>query len=326
MKDKIISLLKKHINQFISGEEISKKIGISRAAIWKHINSLKQQGYNIESVSKKGYKLTVCPDILTYEEIKSYLNTEFIGRNILHFDELDSTNTYAKSVADNLEGESYVVITEKQNNGRGRLGRQFMSQNNNGIWMSLILRPKLDMYEVSKITQVVAAAINSALNELNIKSMIKWPNDIIINDKKICGILTEMNSEINIINYIIVGIGINVNNDKEDFPDEIRGIASSLKIETGKEVKRNELLAKIFNNFEYLYKKFINGDFKSTLDICRKNSYVLGKKINVIKNSNIIEANAIDIDDNGELIVQYKDNKIEKVLSGEVSVRLKDDI
>lgn len=257
------------------------------------------------------------------EEIKGYLNTEFIGKNILHFDELDSTNTYAKKIADTLEGEGHVIITEKQLSGKGRLGRTWFSQNDKGIWMTIILRPQIDIFEVSKITQVAAAAVQNALSEINIKSMIKWPNDIIINDKKTCGILTEMNSEIDKINYVIVGIGINVNHDRSDFEDEISKIATSLKIETNQEIKRNILTAKILNNFEVLYKEFLNNNFHSTLDICKKNSYILGREINLIKNDSSVAALAVDITENGELTVKYDDGTVQNVLSGEVSVRLK---
>lgn len=323
MKDKIIDFLKENNNEFVSGEEISKKLGVTRAAVWKHINSLKESGYNIESVSKKGYRLMLCPDILTYEEVKNHLNTEFMGRNIIHFDELDSTNSYAKKVADTLEGEGHVVITEKQISGRGRMGRQWSSQNNNGIWMSIILKPKVSIFEVSKITQVAAAAVNLAFADLGVDTKIKWPNDLIINDKKVCGILTEMNSEINVINHVVVGIGINVNNAKDDFPDELKNIATSIKIETSKELKRNVLVAEILNNFENLYIELNNNDFSKSLDICKKNSYVIGKEINLIKNQEVKEAKAIDINNDGELVVKYKNGETEKIISGEISVRIR---
>ena len=322
MKDKILDLLKENKNEFVSGQEISKKLGVTRAAIWKHINSLKENGYDIDSVSKKGYKLILCPDILTNDEIKSHLNTEFMGRNIIHFEELDSTNLFAKKIADTLEGEGHTIITERQFNGRGRLGRQWVSQNSNGIWMSIILRPSLSIFEVSKITQVVAAAVNLAFANQGIETKIKWPNDIIIKDKKVCGILTELNSEVNNINYVVVGIGINVNNSIEDFPEELRNIATSVFIETSKKLKRNILVAEILNNFEKLYIDLNNNDFSKSLDICRKNSYVIGKEINLIKNQETKVAKAIDINEAGELVVEYKNGDIDNIISGEISVRI----
>lgn len=324
MKNKIIEFLKNNQDKYVSGEEISNILGVTRAAVWKHIKSLKDMGYNIESAPKKGYKLVMSPDILTYNEIKEYLKTEFVGRDIYYFDELDSTNSYAKSIAEQLEGEGQVVITEKQVNGRGRLGRQWVSQNNKGIWMSIILKPKIDIYDVSKITQVAAASVNKAINDLDVNSLIKWPNDIIIDNKKVCGILTEMNSEINIINYIVVGIGINVNHNKSDFSEEIKDVATSVKIHNNcNNVKRNELVARILNYFEDYYNEFVSGNFNVSLNICKENSYVLNKYINIIKNDKITVAKAIDINDNGELVVEYNDGNIGTILSGEVSVRLK---
>jgi len=276
--------------------------------------------------------MTKNQDILNYDELKDYLNTEFIGRNIIHFDELNSTNTYAKSIASDLYKEGHIVITEKQLSGRGRLGRQWVSQNNKGIWMSIILKPQINIADISKITQVAAAAINLGLSAHGVKTEIKWPNDIIINNKKICGILVEMNSEKNIntntsedskINYVVVGIGINVNNDIEDFPEELRETATSIKIETNKEYKRNILVAEVLNNFEKLYIALNNNDFSKSLDICRKNSYVIGKEINLIKNQEVKEATALNINDDGELVVMYKDGETDNIISGEISVRIR---
>lgn len=276
--------------------------------------------------------MTINQDILNYDELKDYLNTEFIGRNIIHFDELNSTNTYAKSIASDLDKEGQVVITEKQLSGRGRLGRQWVSQNNKGIWMSIILKPQINIADISKITQVAAAAINLGLLSHSVKTEIKWPNDIILNNKKICGILVEMNSEKNIstdiseavkINYVVVGIGINVNNDIEDFPEELRETATSIKIETNKEFKRNILVAEVLNNFEKLYIALKNNNFSKSLDICRKNSYVIGKEINLIKNQEVKEATALNINDEGELVVMYKDGEVDNIISGEISVRIR---
>ncbi len=269
-------------------------------------------------------------EVLNYDILKINLNTKYIGRTVFSFNELDSTNTYAKSIASNLDGEGQVIITEKQLNGRGRLGRQWQSQNNKGIWMSIILKPTISIADVSKITQVTAAAIYLGLLSQGVKAEIKWPNDIIINNKKICGILVEMNSEKIInsgagdskINYLIVGIGLNVNNEIDDFPEELRDIASSLKIETNKEFKRSVILAEILNNFEKLYMDLNNNDFSKALDTCRNNSYVIGKEINLIKNQELIEAKAIDISNDGELIVMYKNGKLDNIISGEVSVRI----
>ncbi|OFI01495.1 bifunctional ligase/repressor BirA [Clostridium acetireducens DSM 10703] len=322
MKNKIIKLLKENKNNFISGQDISNKLGVSRTAIWKGINQLKEEGYEIESVSRKGYKLIQIPDILNYEEIKEYLNTKYIGRNINYFETIDSTNIKAKELALQGEKEGTVIISEEQTLGKGRLGRGWASPKYKGIWMSLILKPNIDIMKAPKITQIGAAAIVKALREMNIKSFVKWPNDIVLNNKKICGILTEMSGELNRISYVIMGIGINVNINKEDFSEEIRAVATSLKEEVGHKISRKELVGKVLNNFEYLYYKFVNEEnFKETIDICKSHSALIGKQIKVINNKSTKIAKAVDLNDEGELVVQYENGDMEYLVSGEVSTR-----
>lgn len=322
MKEEIIRLLKKNQNEFISGEDISSALGISRAAVWKYMKAIKEDGYNIESVSRKGYKLISSPDLLTFEEISPYLNTSYIGKQIVYFNSIDSTNNEAKKLASSGCSEGIVIISEEQTMGRGRLGRNWVSPKFKGIWMSIVLRPDIDPMNVAKITQVGAAAVLKAIKEQGINAYIKWPNDIVLNNKKVCGILTEMSGEINNVNYVVMGIGINVNIDKEDFPEEIEEIATSLKIEEGKSIERKALVASILNNLEELYKEFIkNEDIKTSIDICRENSILIGKSVRIINRNDEIQAQALDLSDDGKLIVKYQDGSIHEVISGEVSVR-----
>src|SRR5690606_22693461 len=199
MKNKILEKLK-NSGDFISGQEISKEFHMTRAAIWKYINILREEGYNIESVPSKGYRLSSLPDLLTYEEIKEYLNTDFIGRSVYYFDSIDSTNKKAKEIAID-ESEGAVLIAEEQTQGKGRMGRSWVSPKSKGIWMSIILKPDLEPMKVPKLTLIGAAAVHKALDNMGIKTQIKWPNDILINGKKICGILTEMSGELNMVNY-----------------------------------------------------------------------------------------------------------------------------
>jgi BirA family transcriptional regulator, biotin operon repressor / biotin---[acetyl-CoA-carboxylase] ligase len=321
VKEKILALLKKDTNLFISGESISNKLGVSRAAIWKHMNQLKEDGYIIESVSRNGYKLIASPDLLTHEEIKAYLNTKYIGRNIIHFDSIDSTNTKAKELANFGAEDGTTIISEEQTKGRGRLGRQWCSPKSKGIWMSIILRPDIDPLNMSKLTLVAAAAVHEALMDFNIGTSIKWPNDIILGSKKLCGILTEMSGELNQINHLIIGIGVNVNTSSEEFPEELKDIATSLKSETGKTFLRTKLTASILNHFERLYEEFVlNNNLASTIAISRRNSVFLGCDVQMHNKGMLVSAKAIDIDDNGLLVIEHKDGKIEKVISGEVSM------
>ncbi|WP_127836607.1 biotin--[acetyl-CoA-carboxylase] ligase [Clostridium prolinivorans] len=325
MKKQILKLLKENNNDFLSGEYISRTLGVSRSAIWKHIKQLKEEGYKIEAVSNKGYKLKSSPDLLTLEEIEPYLNSSVIGRNFVYFNSIDSTNNAAKKIADDENSHGTVLISEEQTNGKGRLGRHWISPKYKGIWMSIILKPNLDPIDASKITQIAAAAVTLSLLEMNIKASIKWPNDIILNHKKVCGILTEMNAELTNIHHVIVGIGINVNADKEDFPDDLKNIATSLKIESNNKINRQILTAKILNNFEILYDKFINNnDIESSLKICREYSAILGSEIIIINKGKKVSAKALDIDEEGKLIVKYSNGNIEKIISGEISIRGKE--
>lgn len=321
MRRNILLMLKKHRDEFISGERISQELGISRTAVWKHINILREEGYEIESMPKNGYKLVSSPDILILEEIEEYLTTNFIGRNIYYFDSLDSTNTKAKEMAIDEE-EGTVVVAEEQIKGKGRLGRDWVSPKGKGIWMSIILKPNMLPSEVAKLTLIGAAAVNKALEEMGIISYIKWPNDIVIQGKKVCGILTEMSCELNIINYVIMGIGINVNLLKEDFSQELVDKATSLKEITGRDLDRKRLLASVLNYFENLYLPFKQrGDISATIDISREKSLLIGKEIRILRGNDEKIGRALDIDEQGGLIIEYKDGTREHIFSGEVSIR-----
>lgn len=321
MKEAIINILKNSSHTFISGQYISNKLGVSRTAIWKYINGLKKEGYNIESSSKKGYKLISCPDILTFEEIVTSLKTKFLGQNIIHFDSINSTNDKAKKIA-HSENDGTIIISEEQTMGKGRLGRSWFSNKFKGIYMSIILKPDINTMDVPKITQVAAAAVANALINNNIEAYIKWPNDIIVNNKKVCGILTEMSGEINKVNYVVVGIGINVNSEKEDIPKDLLEKATSLKIEEKKDFKRNILVADILNNFEKLYTELIEyNNIDTSIEICKKNSILIGKEVKIINRNREKFGKAVGLNSNGELLVQFENGEIKPLISGEISVR-----
>lgn len=321
MKEKIIHILNNE-KDFVSGEEISRILGVSRAAVWKHMKALKEEGYEIESVSRKGYRLIQSPDLLTEEEVKKNVDSSVMGRSIIHFDSVGSTNTAAKELADKGEDHGAVIIGEEQTSGKGRLGRSWVSPKYKGIWMSFILRPEINPMLIARITQVGAAAVVKAGEEMDLDFKVKWPNDIILNDKKICGILTEMSSELNQINYVILGIGINANLDLKDFDEELVEKASSIKMESGKAVDRKELVGRIINNFEKLYNSFMEDEKGlDSISICREKSILIGKEVRVIKGGKTTEAKVLDLNDDGELVVEKKNGEVEKLFSGEVSVR-----
>ena len=320
MKNKILKVLK-NSDDFISGEKLSEEFNMTRSGIWKYMNMLKEDGYDIESIPRKGYRIISSPDILTYEEIEKNLSTDFIGRNIYYYESIDSTNKRAKDIALE-EQEGTIIISEEQVDGKGRLGRDWISPKGKGIWMSIILKPEVDPIKVAKITLIGAAAVYKGLNNMNIDSTIKWPNDILIDGKKICGILTEMSCELNMINYVVMGIGINVNLDGNNIPEDLREKATSIKISQKKSVNRKELLANILNEFEELYIPFKDkGNISESIKICRENCALIGKEVKIIKDEKIKIGRALDINEDGQLVIEFKGGVVENVFSGEVSVR-----
>ncbi|AKL97103.1 biotin--acetyl-CoA-carboxylase ligase BirA [Clostridium aceticum] len=320
MKEKILKELYTHQGKYVSGEELSEKFQVSRTAIWKHMNNLKKQGYTIETTHKKGYRLVETTEKLIKEALKEHLETEEIGQEILCFDSIDSTNNYCKKIAkDAVHGT--VVISEEQTVGRGRLGRNWSSPKGEGIWMSIVLKPSIPPTEGMKMTQIAAASVCKAIREItDVEAYIKWPNDIVVGGKKVCGILTEMAGELHKIDYLIVGMGINVNN--QEFPEEFQGIATSLTIQKGKKIDRKTLILCILKTFEELYQHYIcQGTLEKTLEIIRLYSAVLGKTIRIIKGEEEIKGKVLEINDEGLLKVQLEDGRQEMLISGEISIR-----
>lgn len=317
-KEQVLDILIENMDIHISGEAISQQLGISRASVWKHINSLKKEGFEIESKSGIGYILLGKTDSsLTSYEIKRGLETEFIGQNIEYFKSIDSTNTFAKNIAPKSD-EGMVIISDEQSSGKGRVGREWISKENEGIYFSIILKPDIDIMNASFLTQVAGAAMVSSLEKMGVESTIKWPNDIIVNEKKISGILTEMSAEIDQISYIVVGIGVNLYN--QSFEEEIESKATSLKKE-GYDIDKKEFLQKFFLEFEDLYKEFLSGDKESTISILRKKSAVLDKEVYIIDRTGKTKVYARDIDENGNLLVEKENGSIETIFTGEISIR-----
>lgn len=319
MRNKIIKVILNNKDNFISGEDLSNKLGISRTAVWKHIKKLKEEGYNIESVNKKGYRLESFPgDLLTSENIKYNLQTEMIGDNIHHLQTIDSTNEYLKRIGDKST-DGTVVISEEQTRGKGRMGRTWQSKSGEGIWMSLLLKPNIIPFKAPFITLVAGVSVVTALRKLNVPAQIKWPNDIILNDKKICGILTELSAEIERVNYVIVGMGMNVKNMY--FSGELEHKATSLYKE-GYVLQRVDIVDKILYEFEKNYIDYIENDNKEhVLNLFRQYSNIINKEIYLIKNDQRELVTCIDINDSGNLIIKDKDNNIREIMSGEVSIR-----
>ncbi|ABR50606.1 biotin--acetyl-CoA-carboxylase ligase [Alkaliphilus metalliredigens QYMF] len=320
MKDKILKELYEHQENHISGEYLRKKLNVSRTAVWKQIQSLKEEGYVIETMSRKGYRLLEQRDEILPGGVKFNLNTREIGKEIKYFDTIDSTNTYSKTIALEVP-HGTIVMSDEQVGGRGRLGRNWSSPKGEGIWMSLILKPGIPPNEGMKVSHIAAAAVCKGIREITgLEALVKWPNDIVINGKKVCGILTEVAGELNEIHYLIVGIGINVNNI--DFPTELEEKASSLLIEGKKKYDRKELIVKIISIFEKFYDSFIKeGSLEEVLRLCRQYSALIGREVVIIKGGSQEAAKVLGMTDEGFLEVELSDGRIEHIFSGEVSVR-----
>lgn len=313
----ILKILYENDGKFISGEEMAKMFQISRAALSKRIAKLKEKGIEIEAITNKGYRLRSISQNICSENVSLGIDeNQLIGNEVITFDEIDSTNEYAKKIAKESK-EGTVVVSNIQTKGKGRRGRNFSSQKG-GLYFSIILKPKAGIEKVPFLTQVSACSIYKALEDLGIKVKIKWPNDIILNEKKLSGILCEMSCEMDYISYVISGMGINTSQLK--FDDDIKDIATSLAKE-GYEIDKIKLFWNILKHFEYFYSRFENDDYEEMIDILRNNSSIIGKQINIISPNETSNAKAIDINENGFLVVEYEDGTIQELNYGEISIR-----
>lgn len=317
MKQEVLAILKQNKGTFVSGQAISERLDVTRAAIWKCIKQLRQDGYGIESVPNHGYKLVADADTLTYEEVKNALKTQIFGNKIVHFTAIDSTNNWAKKLAEQGEPEGTVVVAEMQDGGRGCSGRQWTCQSHLGIWMSVILRPQLDMPSVPLITQMACAAVGQALEPVASAVQVGWPHDIVLNGKKIGGVLTESSGEIDQVQYVVVGIGININQTAADFPSALIDKATSLKLETGREQSRQLLFCAILEKLEQLYLFFKSSkNFDSALAYCKAHSTTLGHPVLFLKDGTRHSGLALDLDTHGGLVIQLENGEIQRLLSG----------
>jgi len=318
MKTELLEMLLS--GQYISGQEISDKLGISRTAVWKHINSLREDGYSIDSQYGKGYRLLHMNKYITPEKIKLGLKCKLFARNITHFHEVESTNEEAKRIAEKGYPEGNLVIAEKQTAGKGRMGRHWKSSSD-GLWTSIILKPSIPLRDAPKLALLTAAALRTTLSEdFGIEANIKWPNDLLVDNKKICGILTEMKGEMDRIDYIINGVGINVNQNPEDFSGELANTATSLKIIKGREIDRLLLLQRYLETLEEFYLDFLENGFERARQVCIKNSHTVGNIVTIYSGDKEYTGKAVDIGNDGALIVEIDGQEI-PFYGGEVSLR-----
>lgn len=314
MNEKILALLRDRTT-YVSGEEISSHLGISRSAIWKHIQELRQQGYEIVAIPHLGYELVSAPDRLLPDEISCGLNTKIIGREIYHYDMVPSTMDIAMDLGMEGAKEGVVVCSEGQYKGRGRLSRFWSSPKNRGIYFSLLLKPKISPAESPKLTLLSAVAICQAIRKVTrLDCLIKWPNDLMVNNKKVGGILTEMNAEMDMVRFIVIGIGINVNAPESLLPAK----ATSLKEQLGERVSRVELTKEILISIEKEYILFQREGFKAVIDKWIKFSATLGHRVRAQFHKEDIEGQAVDIDDDGALLIRRDSGFVQRITAGDI--------
>lgn len=317
----ILDVLRSRTGQFVSGEELGRQLNISRTAVSKQIQKLRQSGYDIESTASQGHRLRQLPDLLRPEEVCPRLTTRILGSEIHYYSEIGSTNDEAKKCAVAGCPEGTLVITETQQGGRGRLSRGWFSPTAKGIWMSVVLRPPFPPQEAPKCTLMAAVALNRAIREVaGIPCGIKWPNDILCNGRKLVGILTEMSAEMDAINHIVIGTGINVNIAADEIPPELKEIATSILVEKGAPVSRLDLLIRVLECLEELYLAVKKSGFETVLAAWRRESITLGRMVNVIAPDKSYQGKALDIDGDGALLVETGQG-VERVLAGDVSIR-----
>ncbi len=319
MKDEILRALRE-TESYVSGQELCERLGVSRTAVWKNIRTLQSEGYEIEAVSNRGYRLTGVPDTIAKEEVGSLLRTHRMGKEIHYFSQIGSTNQYAKKIAEEGAPDGSLVIADEQTAGRGRSGRSWVTPPGEAIACSLLLRPKLLPERISMVTLVMGLAVVRAVNALyDVHAGIKWPNDVVIGGRKLCGILTEMSAEVGEVHYIVIGVGINAN--LTSFPEEISRIATSLKLELGHEVNRAQLIAQVMYEFEGLCERFeADGDLRQIRDPYNELCLNAGRSVRVLDPAGEYTGVSQGINALGELLVET-DGEIREVASGEVSVR-----
>jgi len=315
MQEKILDFLKRK-QHYISGDQIASRLGITRQALWKHIQELKNMGYDIVAVPHLGYQLKSVPDRLFAFEVSHNLNTEFVGRKIYYFDGLTSTMNVAMELGLKGAPEGTLVLAESQTRGKGRLGRSWFSPKYKGIYLSLILKPKILPAQASILTLLSAVSICEAIKEITgLDSQIKWPNDIILHNKKLGGILTELNAEMDEINFVSIGIGLNVNNDKKTL---VSG-ATALKEQKKESINRISLLQEILRKIEANYLLLQKKGALPVIEEWRQHSITLGRRVKVYCHKEHIEGEAFDIDIDGGLLVRKDSGIIEKVMAGDVA-------
>ncbi|BET18102.1 bifunctional biotin--[acetyl-CoA-carboxylase] synthetase/biotin operon repressor [Bacillus velezensis] len=320
LRTRLIDLFSEAGDGFISGQKISDALGCSRTAVWKHIEELRKEGYEVEAVRRKGYRLIKKPGKLSESEIRFGLKTEVLGKQLHYRDVLPSTQKTAHELANDGAPEGTLVVADKQTAGRGRMARVWHSQEGNGIWMSLILRPDVPLQKTPQLTLLSAVAVVQAIKAFTgVQAAIKWPNDLMIHGKKAVGILTELQAEEDRVRSVILGIGINVNQQETDFPGELQDIATSLSMEAGEKIDRAGLIQEILLTFEKRYQDYLNHSFTPIKLLWESYAVGLGNELRARTLQGTFYGKSLGIDDEGVLLLETRDG-IKKIYSADIEL------
>ncbi|WLV25950.1 biotin--[acetyl-CoA-carboxylase] ligase [Aciduricibacillus chroicocephali] len=318
-RNRLIALLEENKDQYISGQKLSEQLNISRSAIWKHMKELEKDGYEIEGKSRKGYRIISFPDKLSENTLQWGLKTKWLGKTIIHRESIDSTQFLAHQTARDGAAHGTVIIADEQTKGKGRMNREWHSAPGKGIWLSMILRPQLLPYLAAQLTLLAATVLADVVNEhIGVRPQIKWPNDILINGKKTAGILTEMQAEQDQIQYVVIGMGINVNQAEVELPENISYKATSIRAESGKEWDIKELIQQILQTFEHAYESYIENGFPEVKEKWESYGFKIGEMIDIKTMQDEWRSEFLGIAEDGALLATDREGHETKLYSAEI--------
>lgn len=318
-REQLIDLLAKQAGAFVSGQWLSESLNISRTAVWKQMNALKKDGYQLEAVSNKGYRIVQGPDKVSSNTIQWGLGTSWLGKEIIHKETLTSTQTTATSLAQEGCAHGTIVLANKQTNGRGRLNRQWYSDHDHGIWLSIVLRPTIPPNQAPQLTLLTATVMVEVIEQIaQVTPAIKWPNDLLLNNKKLAGILTEMHAEHDQIHHVVIGIGLNLNQPADAIDDAIKQIATSVQIETGNVFNKKTTIQLFLEQFERRYQQYIETGFSSVKQVWERYGYKMNEEVHYQTGKKRDTGIIRGISDEGALLLENNEQKIESIYSAEI--------